>query len=325
LGKTGLALNETLPSKDSPKTNLSPFLANTSLELDQAAQVPKESVNIATSATDSNSLHPSNLSNYQNMVAAEELHDSSRNAIVEGTLPFLEETVSSHQKQSAPSSAHIEPEGRFSRRESSVPSGQLARIANFAGLGIGLALGTVGELARQVVGGTLQGGSAGLKGLVLNEKNSERLTLALCRMRGAALKLGQLLSIQDEHVLPKDSPLRAVIDRVREEAEHMPAEQLYRVLRSELGAGWRSKLVSFEDVPMAAASIGQVAPHRPPTPRHATAARFPTAPCVDWPSAPRDAVTASTAVGCATRSAASTPCRQRRASLRWRLRGGRTA
>ena len=153
--------------------------------------------------------------------------------------------------------------GSSHRRESSVPSGQMARIANFAGLGIGLALGTVGELARKAVTGTLQSGG-GIKGLVLNEKNSERLTLALCRMRGAALKLGQLLSIQDEHVIPKDSPLRAVIDRVREEAENMPPEQLYRVLRSELGSDWRSRLASFEDTPMAAASIGQVLRLGPP-------------------------------------------------------------
>jgi hypothetical protein len=148
-------------------------------------------------------------------------------------------------------------ESTATRRESSVPSGQIARIANFAGLGIGLALGTVGELARQAVAGTLSS-SGGLKALVLNEKNSERLTLALCRMRGAALKLGQLLSIQDEHVIPRDSPLRAVIDRVREEAENMPSDQLYRVLRSELGSDWRSRLASFDDKPMAAASIGQV-------------------------------------------------------------------
>ena len=32
--------------------------------------------------------------------------------------------------------------------------------------------------------------------------NAERLADALCRMRGAALKLGQMLSIQDESTLP---------------------------------------------------------------------------------------------------------------------------
>lgn len=36
----------------------------------------------------------------------------------------------------------------------------------------------------------------------LSEANAERLANALCRMRGAALKIGQLLSIQDESLIP---------------------------------------------------------------------------------------------------------------------------
>lgn len=36
----------------------------------------------------------------------------------------------------------------------------------------------------------------------LSDKNAERLALALCRMRGAALKIGQMLSIQDESLVP---------------------------------------------------------------------------------------------------------------------------
>lgn len=42
----------------------------------------------------------------------------------------------------------------------------------------------------------------------LSEQNAERLALALCRMRGAALKLGQMLSIQDESLVP--APVRHV-------------------------------------------------------------------------------------------------------------------
>ena len=43
----------------------------------------------------------------------------------------------------------------------------------------------------------------------LTDKNAERLATALCRMRGAALKLGQMLSIQDEGVLPPQVSLTA--------------------------------------------------------------------------------------------------------------------
>ena len=43
----------------------------------------------------------------------------------------------------------------------------------------------------------------------LTEANAERLADALCRMRGAALKLGQMLSIQDENVIPPQVRARA--------------------------------------------------------------------------------------------------------------------
>lgn len=37
---------------------------------------------------------------------------------------------------------------------------------------------------------------------MLSEDNATRLADALCRMRGAALKIGQMLSMQDDQVLP---------------------------------------------------------------------------------------------------------------------------
>ena len=38
----------------------------------------------------------------------------------------------------------------------------------------------------------------------------------------------------------------------------MPQGQLQKVVSAELGPDWRSKMASFEDEPLAAASIGQV-------------------------------------------------------------------
>lgn len=73
----------------------------------------------------------------------------------------------------------------------------------FAGLGAGLAWGTVQESAKRLVYGTppSQDKKSALSPF-LSEKNAERLALALCRMRGAALKIGQMLSIQDESLVP---------------------------------------------------------------------------------------------------------------------------
>lgn len=90
----------------------------------------------------------------------------------------------------------------------------------------------------------------------LSEANTERLAEGLCRMRGAALKVGQMLSIQDESLVPPQ--LQAVLDRVRDGADVMPRKQLERALSSELGEDWESRLSSFDWKPLAAASIGQV-------------------------------------------------------------------
>jgi aarF domain-containing kinase len=37
---------------------------------------------------------------------------------------------------------------------------------------------------------------------LITDANAERVALALCRMRGAALKVGQMISIQDESLVP---------------------------------------------------------------------------------------------------------------------------
>lgn len=145
------------------------------------------------------------------------------------------------------------------RRERKVPSTPFSRAIGFAGLGAGLAWGTVQESAKRLVYGTpkSQGKQSALSPF-LSEKNAERLALALCRMRGAALKLGQMLSIQDESLVP--APILAALDIVRQGADVMPRSQLNQVLDSELGPNWSSKLKSFDYEPLAAASIGQVHP-----------------------------------------------------------------
>lgn len=146
-----------------------------------------------------------------------------------------------------------------------VPATRLARVSGFAGLAVGLAANTLRERVARAWRG--DAGGAPEKGLlgadatpfhaaVLSESNAERLAVALCRMRGAALKLGQLLSIQDESVVPPH--VQQALERVRQGADVMPQAQLEPQLVAELGAGWRDRLASFDEEPMAAASIGQV-------------------------------------------------------------------
>ncbi|KAK8565584.1 hypothetical protein V6N13_020678 [Hibiscus sabdariffa] len=142
-------------------------------------------------------------------------------------------------------------------RERKVPATPFSRAFGFAALGAGLAWGTVQESAKRLVYGSPNSNEKqSAVSPFLSEKNAERLALALCRMRGAALKVGQMLSIQDESLVP--APILAALDIVRQGADVMPRSQLNQVLDAELGPGWSSKLTSFDYEPLAAASIGQV-------------------------------------------------------------------
>lgn len=76
-------------------------------------------------------------------------------------------------------------------------------------------------------------------------------------MRGAALKLGQVLSIQEEQLIP--SHIREAFANARDFSYKMPASQLQLLLQKELGLDWQtSVLPAFDPEPFAAASIGQV-------------------------------------------------------------------
>ncbi|XP_074872341.1 atypical kinase COQ8B, mitochondrial isoform X2 [Carettochelys insculpta] len=144
-------------------------------------------------------------------------------------------------------------------RERTVPASRLGRLASFGGLAVGLGIGAMAEVAKSSLSGRRQPRASGsLLGSspFLSEANAARLVDTLCKVRGAALKLGQMLSIQDNSFLSPQ--LQRVFTRVRQSADFMPAWQTRRVLEEELGLGWREKLASFEETPFAAASIGQV-------------------------------------------------------------------
>ena len=65
-----------------------------------------------------------------------------------------------------------------------------------------------------------------------------------------------LMLAKDSKMLP--GPINEVLQRVQDSADYMPASQRNQVLASSLGAEWRSLFSSFDEKPMAAASIGQV-------------------------------------------------------------------
>ncbi|KAB5551003.1 putative abc1 protein precursor [Coniochaeta sp. 2T2.1] len=139
---------------------------------------------------------------------------------------------------------------RYQLRESKVPATRISRLWNYGGLAAGMIGGAIGEGLSRAVGG---GGSGSM---MLSPANMERLVTKLSRMRGAALKLGQMMSFQDSKMLP--APIQEVLQRVQDRADYMPAWQRDKVLVTNLGPNWRELFDEFDEMPIAAASIGQV-------------------------------------------------------------------
>lgn len=52
--------------------------------------------------------------------------------------------------------------------------------------------------------------------------------------------------------------LLKIFERVRHSADFMPLWQVHRQMCDSFGYNWRDKFERFEDIPFAAASIGQV-------------------------------------------------------------------
>ena len=135
-------------------------------------------------------------------------------------------------------------------RERTVPSTQVQRVFGFGSLAARVGMGLISENINSMVSGNKSDEK-------LSEANAERLAESLSRLRGAALKLGQMMSIQDsEGMLP--TPLAKALERVRQQADYMPENQLKEQLQTQLGEGWKNNFESFEYKPIAAASIGQV-------------------------------------------------------------------
>lgn len=134
---------------------------------------------------------------------------------------------------------------------SRVPAGRAERFVKIGWLAGRMAFGAAAESARRLGGAEASSGH-----VLLTEANARRLASSLSSMRGAAMKLGQLLSLESEDLLPPEAAL--VLASLRDSADAMPAKQLRGVLEAEWGPGWESKFSHFDFEPIAAASIGQV-------------------------------------------------------------------
>lgn len=139
-----------------------------------------------------------------------------------------------------------------------VPAGRLARLMRLGSLASGVAGNMLAEGAKQWA----QGRRPKMSELLLTPANARLVAEQLAQLRGAAMKVGQLLSMDAGDLLPPE--LSEILARLRAEARPMPMSQLVDVLNTHWGEGWDRHFRRFSFAPLAAASIGQVhaAEHR---------------------------------------------------------------
>lgn len=133
-----------------------------------------------------------------------------------------------------------------------VPFGRLSRFARFGGMAANVAGGMFFDGVQQLVSGK----RPNLSDLLMTPANVLKVTHQLANMRGAAMKIGQMISMDSGDFLPRE--LADILAQLRDDARHMPRAQLNAVLKAQWGEGWEARFAEFDYRPIAAASIGQV-------------------------------------------------------------------
>lgn len=134
---------------------------------------------------------------------------------------------------------------------SGVPTSAFGRATRLLGAGAAL-------LGREVAVRSLEA----ISSLTEDDKIKRRLDQArvlvdaLSQLKGAAMKTGQLLSLEFSDLLPPE--ITAILRSLHDSSTFMPFEQVKKILRKELTPELLADLKNISESPISAASIGQV-------------------------------------------------------------------
>src|SRR5437763_3771352 len=145
----------------------------------------------------------------------------------------------------------------MAREKHDIPTGRVRRGAKIGRLAAGQTVRQLGTRAANVA----RGDEAGQKALEKRQiEAAEQIVAALGTMKGAAMKVGQVMSFLDVGVVPEDyrEEFQRKLAALRDAAPTVSFKDMRKVIEEELGERLSSAFDEFQEEPIAAASIGQV-------------------------------------------------------------------
>jgi predicted unusual protein kinase regulating ubiquinone biosynthesis (AarF/ABC1/UbiB family) len=138
-----------------------------------------------------------------------------------------------------------------------IPTSRVRRTATVGRLAATEAVKQFGTRAANVTRGE-QAAEAALARRQL--ETAKQIVAVLGTMKGAAMKLGQVMSFLDVGLVPEEfrDEFQHELAKLRDAAPTVSFKQMRRVIEGDLGEPIREVFASFEEEPIAAASIGQV-------------------------------------------------------------------
>ncbi len=138
-----------------------------------------------------------------------------------------------------------------------IPTSRVGRTARIGSLAAGQAIRQAGTRAANVARSE-EGRSQALEKRHIEA--AEQIVEALGTMKGAAMKVGQVLSFLDVGMVPEEyrEEFQRKLGALRDAAPTVTFRDMSKVIEQELGEPLKEVFADFDTEPIAAASIGQV-------------------------------------------------------------------
>src|SRR3954470_12266370 len=138
-----------------------------------------------------------------------------------------------------------------------IPTSRVRRTARVGRAAAGQAVRQAGTHVANV-GRSEEGASKALEKPHIEA--AEQIVTVLGTMKGAAMKLGQVMSFLDVGLVPEEyrDEFQRKLGELRDAAPKVRFDDMRKVIEGDLGERLRDEFAEFDTTPIAAASIGQV-------------------------------------------------------------------